>query len=53
MKTKNINRFENKTGNKTGEEPCVTVKLVCGADFLASFLIPNLWKAEHVCKNKF
>lgn len=52
MKTKNINRFENKTGIKTGEHS-VTVKLVCGADFLASFLIPNLWKPEHVRINKF
>lgn len=49
MKVKNINRNDkNGVDVNANLNHNVTVKLLCGGDFLASFLVPNLWKPEHV-----
>lgn len=39
---------KNNESNKNIPEKKINIRLVCGSDLLESFLVPNLWKIEHV-----
>ncbi|XP_068587548.1 nicotinamide/nicotinic acid mononucleotide adenylyltransferase 3-like [Cebidichthys violaceus] len=43
-----LKEFQQSTGPHDDSSPCPQLKLLCGADFLETFKIPGLWRADHV-----